>query len=218
MLKMAVFPLFVELKAKKCVVFGGGKVAYRKVNTLLEFEAQITVVTKKAVPEMEELGEEGKITLKYNTCAEEEIKDAFLVVAATSDRDLNSFIARESSKRNIPVNVADSIEESTFFFPAIVKKEGVVIGISTSAASPALARKIREEIENLFPAYFEEMFWQLKEMRKKVKDEVNDPLMRQRILKRIAEELNPFEQKYSPAELEFLLQKSLEEYLNEKNN
>ena len=154
---MAVFPLFVRLDGKKCVIVGGGRVAYRKICSLLEFGADVTVVTAQATEEVRQLWKLGRIKLIYGSCFEKELENAFLVLAATSDRELNSRIYRECAARGIFVNVADSLEECTFIFPSVVKRSDVVIGISTSGKSPALAKQIRLRVEKIFPGGFEEV-------------------------------------------------------------
>jgi precorrin-2 dehydrogenase/sirohydrochlorin ferrochelatase len=218
MVDMAVFPLFIRLNDRKCVVVGGGRVAYRKICSLLEFDAKVTVITAQALEEVQELWKKGRIKLIYGSCFEKEIENAFLVLAATSDRELNSRIYRECAARGIFVNVADSPEECTFIFPSVVKKGDVVVGISTSGGSPALAKQIRQRIEKVFPGDFEQVADIIVNARKRVMESIQDLCGRDEVLKRIAEKAQALEGSMPPDKIRLLIDKIIEEFENGKKD
>lgn len=148
---MEYFPLFVQIQHKKIFVAGGGKVAYRKCRTLLEFGCDITVFAKEVLPSFSML--EGT-NIVEGTIDENGLKELLaeydIVIAATSIREINHKIADICHTLKIPVNVADSKEESTFLFPAVVKRDALVIGISTSGKVPAMSGWLRKRLEQLF--------------------------------------------------------------------
>ncbi len=166
---MAVFPLFVDLKGKGCIVLGGGRVAARKINTLLEFEADITVISPRAEKEIIELAQKGKIKYMKREYIETDMEDSFLAVAATSKKDVNEKICHDANERNILVNSADNLKNCTFIFPSTIKREDLVIGISTSGNYPALSKSIRQEIERLLDEGFDlDKLSQIGELRKSI--------------------------------------------------
>jgi len=150
---MALFPMFIDLEAKKCVVVGGGKVAARKVETLIAFGAEIIVVSPFLTDRLRELKENGAFTHHEKAYAADDLEGAFLAVAAASDREVNSRVAEDAANRHIFVNVADDLKKCTFVFPAVAKKDGIVIGITTSGILPHLSKMIREKIENMLAGF-----------------------------------------------------------------
>jgi len=136
------------------VVIGGGKVASRKVKTLLSYGAQVEVVSPEVVPELEDLAREGKIVLKKRPYQEGDLEGAFLVVAATNLPAVQEQVVGEAQKRGLLLNVVDQPERSNFIVPSVVRRGRLTLAISTSGASPALARRLRETLEDIFgPEY-----------------------------------------------------------------
>ncbi len=151
---MAYYPIFLRIEQKKCVVIGGGKVAARKVKTLLSYGAQVEVISPEVVPELVEWAEEGKITLYLRPYQEGDLKGAFLVVAATNNPEVQAQVVSEAEKEGLLINVVDQPEKSNFIVPSVVRRGRLTLAISTSGASPALARRLRETLEELFgPEY-----------------------------------------------------------------
>lgn len=153
---MAYFPLYIELENKKCIVVGGGKVAAGKVRQLLSFGGNVTVIAPELAGELAQLAAEGQIVWKQGVFPMEEVKeedfaDCALVVAATDQKDVNARVSKLCRIHGIPVNVVDVKELCTFFFPAIVKRQDVVVAVSTSGKSPALAARLRRELETEIP-------------------------------------------------------------------
>ena len=117
---MAYFPMFIDIEKKKCLVAGGGTVALRKVRVLLDFGAQITVVSPQIDPQILQLT--GNVCVKERTFEPEDLKECVLVVAATDDVTENHRIARMAQKKHIPVNAVDQQEDCSFIFPSYLKQ------------------------------------------------------------------------------------------------
>lgn len=186
---MALFPLFINLKGKKCIVIGGGNVAERKIKVLSGFEPDIFVISPTVTENIKQLQSQGVITHINDTYNIKYLDKAFLVIAATSDNQLNETIYREATNRRLMVNVVDDPEKCTFIFPSIVQREELVIGISTSGIYPALSRKIREKIEKVIPAIFGNLLRILKDCRTRAGSEIQDNKLRSEMLNQIAEDL-----------------------------
>ena len=204
---MAYFPIFIEIEKKKCLVVGGGKVALRKVETLLRYDAQVHVVSREICEEIrallppENIHEEELLPSPGDTNAgellpecscgpewslQEHFTRAALVVAATGSRKVNHRVAQFCRERRIPVNVADAPEECTFFFPAVVKKGDISIGVNTGGKSPAVSSQVRRDIEKAIPDYYEAIADQLGVLREYVKSHVEREPDRRKILKQAA--------------------------------
>ena len=151
---MAYFPFFVDLQGKTGLVVGGGRVAARKIQALLPYGPHLTVCAPSLLPELEVLP---NLTVRRESFSPALLDDVFFVIAATDDREENCRIARLCHHRQIPVNVASPGEESTFLFPALVRRGPLSIGISTSGTSPSAAHLLKEQIEALLPADLEEL-------------------------------------------------------------
>lgn len=141
------FPLFIDLNGKKCVVIGGGKIALRRIGVLLDFGADVTVIA----PACESVPED--VTFLKRPYQPGDLTGAFLAVAATNDREVNHQVGLEARQNGIFVSVADRKEESTFFFPAICKGNGLVAGVVSHGEehkkTAAAAREIRKVLEEL---------------------------------------------------------------------
>lgn len=140
---MAYFPMFVNIENKKAYVIGGGRVAQRKAKALMKFGADVTVIAREVKCKFE-------CRVIEDIYKEEYIADAFIVAAATDDRNVNKKISGFCRKNGIFVNVADSREESTFIFGANIIDENIVIGVSTSGENPSLAKNIRDNIREYY--------------------------------------------------------------------
>jgi siroheme synthase-like protein len=171
---MAYFPLFVNLEGKLCVVIGGGAVAARKAQTLLDFGARLNVAALKAGEAMKALALRGSLTLKEAPYrGPEDLTGAFLVVAATDKGDLNKRIIRDALAAGIHANAADDPEEGTFFFPALVRRGELVAGISSSGACPRLASRLKMNLDTLWPADLGESLENLREERRRLRESLN---------------------------------------------
>ena len=187
---MAAFPFFIELKGKKCVVVGGGKVASRKIEILSKFNGDIVVISPEISDEIKVLKDSGKL-VHINRCYQSsDIMGAFMVIAATSDTLVNDNIYTDAVNHGILVNVVDDPQRCTFLFPAIVKRNDLVIGISTSGSYPTLSKKIRKKVDSMVNSNInEDVMSLLKEFRKKVIHEIEDNSLKAEILDRVIEEV-----------------------------
>jgi|WetSurMetagenome_2_1015567.scaffolds.fasta_scaffold00013_33 precorrin-2 dehydrogenase / sirohydrochlorin ferrochelatase len=161
------YPVFLNLTGRKCVVVGGGKVAERKVRRLLKTGARITVISPEITLGLEKLNAGGKIRHKNRPYRRGDTRGAFLVIAATSDDVINRKIASESEGL---VNVADKPELCGFIAPSVVNRGALIIAISTSGVSPALAKTLRKELEKLLPADVAGYLELLKRLRQRIKE------------------------------------------------
>jgi len=144
------YPIFLKIKKKPVLVVGGGKVAERKINSLLEYGAKIFVVSKELTKGLRELVDKGKIEYLGKDFLVDQLDEKLLVIVATDDPLFNRYVAQEAEKKGILVNVADQPADCSFIVPSILKRGDLVIAISTSGKSPFLAKKIREELESKF--------------------------------------------------------------------
>lgn len=159
---MAYFPFFIDVQDKTCLIAGGGKVAYRKAKVLLSFGVYITVVSPEICEELMELKQsEAHLVLQKREFELEDLKNAFFVIAATNDPVVNETISIFSLKANVLVNVADSLENSTYLFPSIVRRGDLVAGITTSGKSPDLSKWVRKRMDSILPDYLEELIEEL---------------------------------------------------------
>jgi len=140
----------LKLANRACLVVGGGEVAGRKIRTLRASGARVTVVARAAGEGVKKLADEGAIILFQRSVTAEDVAGKFLVIAATDDHDTNREIAGWARSSGALVNVADSPEESDFFVPATLQRGDLTIAIATSGRMPALARRIREDLEAQF--------------------------------------------------------------------
>ena len=280
---MAYFPIFTQIDGKRCLIAGGGKVAARKVYTLLQYGADVVVMAEKVCGEIKEVLPEENVfegVFKYihknrcnknewdidenkydtelentldkryssnsnlknisydleisenlleslsadlsedllkirkNTFLEKEIGKAFLVVAATSNREENHHIAELCHAYNVLVNVADSEEESSFIFlwkdnifPSVVRKGDISIGINSGTGSPTVSKHIRKQIEKAVPDYYADIAVFMGKLREYVKANFKEESQRRYILKTAAAE--------AFAEERVLTQKEIEEIIRQ---
>lgn len=141
------FPLFVNLEGKQIFVYGAGTIATRRMESLLEFGCEITVISPEVSQEVAVWAEQGKFSLRKERYFQGQIpEDVFLVLAATNDADVNRTIAKECKNRQIPVNVCSEKELCDFYFPGLAIKEDVVVGITAGGANHRLAREVTEKV------------------------------------------------------------------------
>lgn len=143
------FPLFVDFTQKKAVVIGGGKIATRRIQTLLTFMGEITVIAPACTENIKTLYENGKIIYKQKKYEAEDIKNTDLVLAVTDDYDLNEEIYKICKEKNILVNVASNQEKCDFHFPGILEYEDVVIGFNGCGKDHKKVRRVREMIQEM---------------------------------------------------------------------
>ena len=164
---MVCFPLFVDLNDKTVLVVGGGPVAARKARVLLDYGPRVLVCAPRFVPELEQLsgGE-----LLRQPFVPELLEGVSLAVAATDDRVLNRTVSQLCREGGIPVDVADSREESTFLFPAVVRRGRLSVGISSGGSSPTACAYLRRELERALPQALGPILDWLEELRGELRD------------------------------------------------
>jgi len=148
---MALFPLFVELEGRPCVVLGGGAVAERKVTALLAVGAVVHVVSPALSPALAALAAAGRIAHVARPYADGDLAGATLAFAATDDGAVNAAVAREGRARGVWVNAADDPAHCDAILPAVLRRGPITVAVSTGGASPALARAVRERLEHSLP-------------------------------------------------------------------
>lgn len=151
---MSFFPLNVNLSGRRIVVIGGGAVAERKIVRLLEADALITVVAPDLSPDLAKLREQHFILHLARCYEDDDLRGFFLAIAATSDKAVNFTIAQEACRHSILADICDDPALSTFTMPAVIVRGDLLIAVSTGGKSPAMAKKIRNELESKFgPEY-----------------------------------------------------------------
>ncbi|MDP6127037.1 MAG: bifunctional precorrin-2 dehydrogenase/sirohydrochlorin ferrochelatase, partial [Dehalococcoidales bacterium] len=144
------YPISLNVRGRKCSVVGGGQVALRKVETLLEHGADVQVISPDLCTELVSLAERKEIDTVTREYRPGDLKDAFVAIVATDNSKINRQIAAEAREQNVLVNVVDDADNSDFIAPSYLRRGGISIAISTSGESPALARKLRTMLEKDF--------------------------------------------------------------------
>ena len=152
---MSLFPAFLKLHSRRVLVVGGGAIAAQKIPGLLEAGAHVHVVSPKLAPQLAEWVRNRQIDWSPKPFEPTDLDGAFLVIAATSLRDLNESVYREADRRNILCNAVDDIDHCHFYYGSIVQRGDLQIAISTNGKSPALAQRLRKELEEQFGPEYE---------------------------------------------------------------
>ena len=162
----SLFPMFVKLAGRDCLVIGAGKVGEPKIGALIDTGARIRVVAIEATLAVREWARDGKIALELRPFSLDDLDGAFLAVVATASRPLNELIYQEAERRGVLCKVVDVPDLCDFFYPAVVRRGDLQIAISTSGKSPSLAQKLRQQLEKQFGAGYAAWVQELGETRK----------------------------------------------------
>jgi precorrin-2 dehydrogenase/sirohydrochlorin ferrochelatase len=146
----SLFPMFLKLEGRSCLVVGAGAIAASKILSLLESGARVTVVAPWASDELRKLAGDGKFRWLARAYEDRDLDGVFLVIAATSDGTVNRAVFLESQRLGILCNAVDDPPHCDFYFPAVVRRGDLQIAISTAGQSPALAQRLRRELEEVF--------------------------------------------------------------------
>ena len=149
---MDYLPVFLRVEGKRVVVVGGGEVALRKAQWLLKAGARVTVIAPELHADLARYAVNAELAHTRAAFTPAQLQGAVAVVAATGEREVNAQVSRAAQGLNIPVNVVDDAELSTFIFPAIIDRSPLIVAVSSSGHAPVLARRVREQIEALLPA------------------------------------------------------------------
>lgn len=177
----------LRISGREAVVVGGGKVAHRKVLGLLDAGARVTVVSPDLTDGLQSLAEIGEITWCQKQFSSEDLDGALLIIAAANDRQTNLAVKQQAAPNQL-VNLADDPEESDFQVPSVMKRGKLTIAVSTSGASPMLAKKICGQLEEMFDDQYESYLEFLASSRKEILTSVKDETVKRKLLRAIADE------------------------------
>lgn len=172
---MRYYPINLDIRGRQCLVVGGGSVGTRKAITLLDCGAAVTVVSPQATEKLHALARAGSITLRNRSYRSTDLKNIFLVIGATDDEILNHRISSDADSRKILCNIADRPAACNFILPSIVHRGDLVITISTSGKSPALAKKLRKTLERQFGEEYADLLQLMGAIREKLLRQAHEP-------------------------------------------
>jgi precorrin-2 dehydrogenase/sirohydrochlorin ferrochelatase len=172
---MRYYPIQLDIRNRPCLVVGGGAVGTRKVSGLLACQARVTVVSRKATDELKDAAAKGLITLRIGDYAGSDMEGMFLVVGATDDEELNRRVSADAERRRILCNIADRPAKCNFILPAVIRRGDLVITVSTSGKSPALAKKLRLALGRQFGEEYAVLLDLLGAIRKRLLAEAHAP-------------------------------------------
>jgi precorrin-2 dehydrogenase/sirohydrochlorin ferrochelatase len=188
---MGYIPIFLDVTGRECVVVGGGEVAARKVESILEAGAHVTVVSPSLSPPMKAIVAQEQVTHIARDYQRGDIRGCVLVYAATDDPKLHRELAAEARALGILVNVVDVPELCSFIAPAVVKRGALQIAISTGGASPAFAARLRRNLKDQFGPEYARTLEVLRAARRRLHACEIDPAVRMRRLKDLANSALP---------------------------
>lgn len=183
---MSLFPMFLKLDGRSCLVVGAGKIGESKIRSLLVARAQVRVIAPWATPAVAAWARAGVLVWDAREFDLNDLDLTFLVVAATSSAQVNDFVYREAARRRILCNVVDDPERCDFYYPAVVRRGPLQIAISTEGNSPALAQRLRREFEAQLAPVYAGWVEQLGRVRKQLFDHSLNPEHRRRLLHELA--------------------------------
>lgn len=205
---MGFFPINLALSGRPVVVIGGGAVAARKCAALSEAGAGITVIAPHLHDRLREMHEQGLLIHVAREFRAGDIADAFLVFAATDNPMVNAAVAEEARSRGILANIADAPEIGTFTLPAVAKRGDLLIAVSTGGKSPALARRLREELEDLYGPEYAVIVELLGKVREKLLTEKGNSAYNKKLLNElVCHDLAALLRNRSTTEIDHLLTK-----------
>lgn len=210
---MAYFPFFVDISEKKCLIIGGGEIAYRKVVVLLDYNPNILVVAPNIIPKLQKLQKPAnKICLKYKPFNKDNLNDIDFAIVCTSDNQLNHSISILCKQRHIPVNVVDIKEDCSFIFPALIKDEDIVIGISTGGSSPTITQYLKNSFKQIMPNQIGKLTSRVGMFRNIIQQRVNSISIRNIIFKEMAQKAIKDNVLWEEQQVIELIDRKLEEY------
>jgi precorrin-2 dehydrogenase/sirohydrochlorin ferrochelatase len=151
------FPVLINLSKFPCLVIGGGKVAHRKVTTLLNFKARVTVVSPKICKPLIELSQKNRIKIIRKSYNKEQIENFEIIFCATDNHKLNLNVYEDCKAENKLLNVADVPELCDFILPAVVKRGALTLAVSSQGKAPFYASEIKNKLNHIFPSYYSDI-------------------------------------------------------------
>jgi precorrin-2 dehydrogenase/sirohydrochlorin ferrochelatase len=188
---MRYYPVFLNLKGKKAVVVGGGKVAERKAIALVKSGALVEIISPTITKSLERYTKKGLIKHIKRNYKKGDLKGAFVVVIGTSSQEANIKIAKDAELRKGSqqlINVVDTPSQGNFIVPSVVRRGPLTIAISTEGCSPAVSKAIRKEIERRYDSSFAHYLQFVRSIRKKAMEKIRDNKKREKFLKALASE------------------------------
>ncbi|MBA4496295.1 bifunctional precorrin-2 dehydrogenase/sirohydrochlorin ferrochelatase [Paenactinomyces guangxiensis] len=179
------YAMMIDLTSRRCLVVGGGPVAERKACSLVEAGANVVVVSLTATPRIKQLALMGQVEWLKRTYRQADGEHCFLVIAATNDKQVNLAVYRDAVARGQWINVVDQPALCNFTVPSTVKRGKLQIAISTSGVSPALAKKIRRELEQSYGDEYSLYLDLMQEVRGWIQQEVSDASLRYQLMKEL---------------------------------
>lgn len=202
---MARFPLFKEIEGANALIVGGGRIALHKARVLAGFGAKIRAVSPSFVPEFEELDAQ----CLCRPFSQEDLEHVELAVAATSDHAVNALVGRLCREKSIEVNVVDDARMSTFQFPAILRRGGMTVAVSSGGASPVASKYVRDRFASVIPENFSEVLERMETARKMAKVILDqDQHLREKALYAVFDRCMAREEMPSDADLEKWIQQA----------
>jgi precorrin-2 dehydrogenase/sirohydrochlorin ferrochelatase len=180
------FPIFLKLESRTCLVVGGGRVAEGKIPGLLAERASVKVVAPQATAQICQWAAAGAIEWVQRAFQPHDLEGIFLAIVATSSHDVNTRVFTEARAKGILCNAVDDPPNCDFYYPAVVRRGDLQIAISTGGQSPALAQRIRQELEKQFGPEYESWVAGLGKQREELAAADLDPEVRKRILHELA--------------------------------
>ena len=199
-------PISISLKERPVLVVGGGKVALRKIDTLLEYNCTITVVAPEADDKIEYYAKKGDLKLEKREYRSPEASEYGIVISAGSNADVNAAVAADAGKAGVPVNVVDSPKLCDFIFPAVVKRDCLTVAVSTDGQAPFLSGQLRSILDGIFPDRWKKIARLAASYRRKVRERWKDDKTRK---------AECFE-RFCAADWETMLKKMNEKEIDEK--
>jgi len=182
------FPMFLKLSNRPCLVVGAGTVAESKIASLLEAGGRVRVVAPEATPQVRSWAQTKGIDWHQRPFQPDDLEGMFLVVAVTSSKELHERIFEEATRRGVLCNIVDVPSLCDFYYPSVVQRGVLQIAISTAGQSPALAQRLRKQLEDQFGPEYEEWVAQLGQARDKLFSTKLEPEERKRLLHEDASE------------------------------
>ena len=164
------FPLFLKLKGRKCLVVGAGAVGQSKIASLLDAGAGVQVVAPRATAKIQGWSRKGKVRWRKREFHDADLANCFLVVAATSSSKLHKKIFRLAKRRGVLCNVVDVPKLCDFYYPAVVRRGSLQVAVSTGGESPALAQRLRKELEAQFGPEYGDWVAELGKVRTRIRN------------------------------------------------
>ena len=183
---MNLFPMFLKLEGRSCLVVGAGKIGESKIRSLLAARAKVRVIAPWATPAVEAWERAGVLTRQAREFEAVDLDSTFLVVAATSSIKVNDQVYREAHRRQVLCNVVDDPERCDFYYPAVVRRGDLQVAISTAGKSPALAQRLRREFEAQLAPVYAGWIEELGRIRKQLFGRKLDPEHRRKLLHQLA--------------------------------